>query len=47
MSKTLTWLHISDLHLCKPKHGWDADQVLEALRIDFKQMRGEYNLNPD
>lgn len=47
MSKTLTWLHISDLHLCKPKHGWDADQVLEALRIDFKHMIGEHNLNPD
>ncbi len=47
MSKTVTWLHISDLHLCKPKHGWDADQILEALRIDVKLMRDEYNLNPD
>jgi len=47
MNKTVTWLHISDLHLCKPKHGWDADHVLEALRIDFNHMKDQYALNPD
>lgn len=24
---TITWLHLSDLHACNPKHGWDADRV--------------------
>lgn len=36
MSKILTWLHFSDLHACRPKTVWDADEVLDLLRDDMK-----------
>ena len=42
----LTWLHLSDLHCCKAKTGWDAARVLEALREDLEKLRDE-GLSPD
>lgn len=45
-SKTITWLHISDLHFRKSEY--DADVVLEALVGDVQtQGNGEHKLRPD
>ena len=47
MSRTVTWLHLSDLHACKPKSGWDAARVIETLGEDLRRLRDQHNLNPD
>jgi predicted MPP superfamily phosphohydrolase len=47
MENKITWLHISDLHLCKHKHGWDSDQILEDLIRDLQKMQQNHNLQPD
>jgi predicted MPP superfamily phosphohydrolase len=44
---TLTWLHLSDLHACKPKTGWDAKRVTDALCKDLKKMQQDRGLRPD
>ncbi len=44
---TLTWLHLSDLHACTPKSGWDADRVLETLVADLDRLQREQGLRPD
>ncbi len=46
MPKTLTWLHLSDLHLCQPETGWEATAILEALCKDLKEMQ-DCGLRPD
>lgn len=47
MSDSLTWLHISDLH-CRPKEtGWDAREVLNALRADLEKLASKQRLRPD
>ncbi|MCA8949684.1 MAG: NACHT domain-containing protein [Planctomycetes bacterium] len=45
--RKLTWLHLSDLHACSPKTGWDARRVLDALRKDLRQLAKEHGLRPD
>jgi hypothetical protein len=45
--KTVTWLHLSDLHTCAPKTGWDSYRVLETLEDDLKFMESFYHLHPD
>jgi len=47
MGKTITWLHLSDLHAGKPGIGWDASTVMEALVKDLKKMEYEQGLHPD
>ncbi len=47
MAQTLTWLHLSDLHACKPKIGWDAKRVTDTLCKDLKKMQEKYGLRPD
>jgi len=47
MPRTVTWLHLSDLHACRPKSGWDAKRVLDALRIDLQTMNRKHDLRPD
>src|SRR5665648_14191 len=47
MGKTITWLHISDTHLCKAKTGWDAEDIFNALTNDLKSMEKDYDLCPD
>ena len=47
MSETITWLHLSDLHLCQPETGWDADGVLQALKKDFHNVEKRHGLQPD
>ena len=42
----LTWLHLSDLHFCKDKTGWDAHRVLRPLKEDLKAMEAEHGLCP-
>jgi predicted MPP superfamily phosphohydrolase len=44
---TVTWLHLSDLHLCKPKNGADRYRVLKALIEDLHKLRSEEKLHPD
>lgn len=47
MSRTITWLHLSDLHACRPNTGWDAHRVLESLLKDLRRMRDEHRLVPN
>jgi len=47
MSRTLTWLHLSDLHACRPNTGWDAKRVLATLRADLQKLNKEHGLRPD
>jgi len=47
MGKTITWLHLSDLHAGKPGIGWDASRVIETLVKDVKRMEHEQHLHPD
>lgn len=43
----MTWLHLSDLHTCKPDTGWDAHRVLDSLIPDLKKMEEDHGLRPD
>jgi predicted MPP superfamily phosphohydrolase len=43
----LTWLHLSDLHACKPRSGWDAARVTETLVKDLHSLQTEHGLRPD
>ena len=47
LNRTITWLHLSDLHTCKPCTGWDAHRVLKTLVSDLKSMESRYHLLPD
>jgi predicted MPP superfamily phosphohydrolase len=47
MTRTVTWLHLSDLHACEPKTGWDAARVLKTLIKDLKEMEQDHGLTPD
>ncbi|MCH8293294.1 metallophosphoesterase, partial [Candidatus Poribacteria bacterium] len=47
MSEMLTWLHLSDLHACKPLTGWDAKRVTDTLRTDLERMQNQHGLRPD
>ena len=43
----VTWLHLSDLHVCKPRTGWDAKRVTDTLCADLRKMQEEHGLRPD
>lgn len=45
--RTVTWLHLSDLHLCNPKSGWESGKILKKLQEDFKKLHDEEGLTPD
>jgi Leucine-rich repeat (LRR) protein len=47
MTQSITWLHLSDLHACKPKTSWDARRVTQTLCNDLQYMEGQYGLRPD
>ena len=47
MTKTVTWLHISDTHFCKEIHNWNSEEIFENFFIDIKSMEEEYDLVPD
>lgn len=44
---TLTWLHLSDLHACRPRSGWDAGRVTETLVQDLAGLQHDHGLRPD
>ncbi len=44
---TITWLHLSDLHFCEPKTGWDATGVLQHLLEDLRTMEKNHGLATD
>jgi len=44
---TLTWLHLSDLHACHPRTGWDAGRVTETLVKDLAGLQRDHGLRPD
>ncbi len=44
---TITWLHLSDLHACNPRHGWDARRVTDTLVDDLRRLQGDHELRPD
>jgi predicted MPP superfamily phosphohydrolase len=46
MSRTITWLHLSDLHAGNPTN-WEAPQVTDTLLDDLQRLRVSYNLKPD
>ncbi len=45
--RKLTWLHLSDLHYCEPKTGWDAAEVLDNLLEDLRELEKTEGLRPD
>jgi predicted MPP superfamily phosphohydrolase len=45
--RCITWLHLSDLHTCKPKTGWDAHRVLDPLLEDLHRVERDHGLVPD
>ena len=47
VSRTITWVHLSDLHAGKPGMGWDARRVIETLVGDLKKMESDHDLHPD
>ena len=47
MAQALTWLHLSDLHACKPRTGWDAKRVIDTLCADLRKMQKQHGLRPD
>ena len=44
--RSIVWLHLSDLHNCKEKTGWDAHRVLRPLIKDLKKMEEDHGLIP-
>lgn len=45
VGRTLTWLHLSDLHARK-KTGWDSKSILKSLLADLKVMQEQHGLVP-
>jgi 3',5'-cyclic AMP phosphodiesterase CpdA len=46
-NRTITWLHLSDLHFCNPQTGWHAKNILYQLVNDLEHMEKVHNLRPD
>ncbi len=46
MARTLTWLHLSDLH-ARLRNDWDSRKINESLVCDLKAMQEDYGLRPD
>ena len=47
MADMLTWLHLSDLHICSARDGWDSIGVLDRLIEDLKVFSRQYAVEPD
>jgi predicted MPP superfamily phosphohydrolase len=45
--KRICWIHLSDLHFCPSRTGYDAARVLSSLVNDVKQLVSEAGLRPD
>lgn len=46
MPKSISWLHISDLH-ARTRGGWDSKRVVAALVKDLSNMQKEKDIRPD
>ena len=46
-ARTLTWLHLSDLHRCSCRNGGGGEIVLRRLREDLEGLRDDEDLRPD
>lgn len=46
-SHSLTWLHLSDFHLCEPETGWHSKRIVEKLIEDIEKVRSDQNLSVD
>ena len=46
MPRTLTWLHLSDLHACS-RDNWDSKRVTDTLIADLRRVEKEHSLCPD
>ncbi|MGA1791258.1 MAG: metallophosphoesterase, partial [bacterium] len=44
---SITWLHISDLHVCHPKYGTNHQEVTEKLVEDLRRLKEEHGLFAD
>ncbi|MFV9691653.1 MAG: metallophosphoesterase family protein [Desulfobacteria bacterium] len=44
--KELTWLHISDIHSCPKKNGWDAGDIHNKLETDIEKLKKDHGLSP-
>ena len=47
MNTTITWLHLSDLHACPGRTGWDANHIMKSLCDDLKELQQKHKLRPD
>ncbi len=47
MNTTVTWLHLSDLHACPGRTGWDANHIVKSLCDDLKELQRDCRLRPD
>ena len=46
VTRQLTWIHLSDFHLCQPKTGWDATRIVGKLLLDVQATCKEHGLEP-
>lgn len=46
MARTITWLHLSDLH-ARRRTDWDSVQITKSLVSDLEKMQTEQGLRPD
>lgn len=46
MARTITWLHLSDLH-ARNRTDWDSRQITKTLVSDLEKMQNEQGLRPD
>ncbi len=46
MSRTITWLHLSDLH-ARSRTDWDSREITKKLVSDLEKMQKEQGLRPD
>lgn len=47
MPRTLTWVHLSDLHSNEIRTGLDARRILKSLQADLKKVAAENDLDPE
>lgn len=47
MARTVTWIHLSDMHLCPARTGWDSARILDKLTHDLSAVCDRYSLCPD
>lgn len=46
-TRSITWLHLSDLHFCPSRTGYDAERVLRTLLTDLGGLQSSHKLKPD